>query len=105
MPFSSPNVIATVFDVTLPEVRSTAQSVEYFIENSGAALAPTLAGAIALATSKQTAIITVCVTAWILCFIFYLGALFFIGPEAKALREEMQKRATADKLASAGSSD
>ena len=52
MPFSSPNVIATVFDVTLPEVRSTAQSVEYFIENSGAALAPTLAGAIALATTK-----------------------------------------------------
>ena len=56
MPFSSPNVIATVFDVTSPEVRSTAQSVEYFIENSGAALAPTLAGAIALATNKQTAI-------------------------------------------------
>jgi MFS family permease len=95
MPFSSPNVIATVFDVTLPEVRSTAQSVEYFIENSGAALAPTLAGAIALATTKQTAILSVCITAWLLCFIFYLGALFFIGPEAKALREEMRRRAEA----------
>jgi MFS family permease len=95
MPFSSPNVIATVFDVTLPEVRSTAQSVEYFIENSGAALAPTLAGAIALATTKQTAILSVCITAWLLCFIFYLGALFFIGPDAKALREEMRRRAEA----------
>ena len=96
MPFSSPNVIATVFDVTPPEVRSTAQSVEYFIENSGAALAPTLAGAIALATTKQTAILSVCITAWILCFIFYLGALFFIGPEAKALREQMRLRAESD---------
>jgi MFS family permease len=100
MPFSSPNVIATVFDVTRPEVRSTAQSVEYFIENSGAALAPTLAGAIALATTKQTAILSVCITAWILCFIFYLGALFFISPEAKALRDEMRLRAQQDQLRS-----
>ena len=93
MPFSSPNVIATVFDVTSPEVRSTAQSVEYFIENSGAALAPTLAGAIALATNKQTAILTVCVTAWVLCFFFYLGALRYIGHDAQALRDQMQARA------------
>ncbi len=94
MPFSSPNVIATVFDVTPPEVRSTAQSVEYFIENSGAALAPTLAGAIAVAAnSKQIAIVTVCVTAWVICFFFYLGALFFIGPEAQALRDQMRLRA------------
>lgn len=89
MPFSSPNVVATVFDVTSPEVRSTAQSVEYFIENSSAALSPTLAGAIALATDKQTAILTVCITAWLLCFLFYLGALFFISPEAQALRDAM----------------
>jgi MFS family permease len=98
MPFSSPNVIATIFDVTSPEVRSTAQSVEYFIENSGAALAPTLAGAIALATNKQTAITTVCVTAWVLCFFFYLGALFFIGPEAQALRDQMRARADQEKF-------
>jgi fucose permease len=93
MPFSSPNVVATVFDVTPPEVRSTAQSVEYFVENSGAALAPTIAGAIALATDKQTAILSVSMTAWALCFLFYLGALFFIGPEAQALRDQMRQRA------------
>jgi MFS family permease len=98
MPFSSPNVVATVFDVTPPEVRSTAQSVEYFIENSGAALAPTLAGAIALATNKQTAILSVCVIAWVLCFFFYLGALFFISPEAQALRDQMRERADHERL-------
>ena len=93
MPFSSPNVVATVFDITSPEVRSTAQSVEYFVENSGAALAPTIAGAIALATDKQTAILWVCITAWALCFIFYQGALFFIGHDAQALRDQMRLRA------------
>src|SRR5512138_1381863 len=40
MPLSSPNVIATVYDITVPEVRSTAQAVEYFIENIGAVTAP-----------------------------------------------------------------
>jgi len=73
-------------------------SVEYFIENSGAALAPTLAGAIALATNKQTAILSVCVTAWVLCFFLYLGALFFISSEAQALRDQMRERAEHEQL-------
>ena len=94
MPFSAPNVISTVFDVTVPEVRSTAQAVEYFIENTGAAFAPTIAGAIALSTgSTQTAILTVCITAWVLCFFFYLGALFFIDGDVKTLRNQMAERA------------
>ncbi len=48
MPFSSPNVVSTVYDITLPEVRSTALAVQYFIENGGAALAPLLAGYMAV---------------------------------------------------------
>ena len=47
IPFSSPNVTSTVYDITLPEVRSTALSIQYFIENAGAALAPLIAGFIA----------------------------------------------------------
>jgi MFS transporter, Spinster family, sphingosine-1-phosphate transporter len=94
MPFSSPNVLSTVFDISLPEIRSSAQAVEYFVENSGAALAPTLAGAIALATgSKQYAIMTVCITAWIICFCLYLGALFFVDGDIHSLRAQMQSRA------------
>jgi len=80
MPFSSPNVLSVVFDISLPEVRSSVQAIEYFVENSGAALAPTLAGAIAFsANSKQFAIMAVCMTAWALCFVFYIGALFLYG--------------------------
>jgi MFS family permease len=102
MPFSSPNVISTVFDITVPEVRSTAQAVEYFFENIGAALAPTIAGAIALSTgSTQTAILAVCITAWILCFFFYLGALFFIDGDVKALRDQMAERAEQERTSQA----
>ncbi|HKI55284.1 MAG TPA: MFS transporter, partial [Anaerolineales bacterium] len=79
MPLSSANVIATVYDVTVPEVRSTAQAMEYFVENSGAVAAPALTGAIIVATQDKTfSILVICIVAWILCFFFYLGALRFI---------------------------
>jgi hypothetical protein len=94
MPFSAPNVTSTVFDITLPEVRSSAQGLENFLENSGAALAPTIAGAIALAAgSKQVAIMVVCVSAWVLCFFIYLGALFTIDKDVKSLHAQMKARA------------
>lgn len=97
MPLSSPNVISTVYDITLPEVRSTAQAVEYFIENGGAALAPLMAGIIADATNLHTAILTISITAWLLCFLLYLGALFFIDGDINTLRTQMVKRATQEK--------
>jgi len=96
MPLSSPNVVSTVYDVTVPEVRSTAQSVEYFIENFGAASAPLLAGFISTATgSLGTAILLICTIAWGLCFVFYLGALFFIDGDIHSLRDKMAARAGA----------
>ncbi len=103
MPFSSPNVTSTVFDISLPEIRSSAQAVEYFIENSGAALAPTIAGAIALAMhSKQFAIMVVCISAWVLCFFLYLGALFFVDGDIKSLRAQLTQRALKEKALQAG---
>ncbi len=98
MPFSSPNVISTVYDVTPPEVRSTAQSVEYFIENGGAALAPLLAGIIADASSMHNAILYISIIAWGLCFIFYFGAMFFIDGDIGSLRDKMAKRAADEKV-------
>ncbi len=95
MPLSSANVIATVYDVTVPEVRSTAQAVEYFIENGGAAFAPILTGLIADAIDLKTAILLICVVAWGLCFVFYLGALFTIDKDTADLRGQMAQRARA----------
>ena len=94
MPFSSPNVISTIFDICLPEVRSSAQAAEYFVENTGAALAPAIAGAIALAAgSKQYAIMVVSISAWLLCFVLYLGALFFVDKDIKSLHSTLAERA------------
>jgi uncharacterized membrane protein (DUF106 family) len=94
-------VISTIFDITTPEVRSTTQAAEYFIENSGAALAPTIAGALSVYfasvispfASLQFAILTVCITAWVVCFFLYLGALFFVDRDVKSLRDQMAARA------------
>ena len=94
MPLSSANVIATVYDVTVPEVRSTAQAMEYFIENSGAVAAPALTGAIIVATQDKTfSILVICIVAWVLCFFFYLGALRFIDKDTNDLRAQMAERA------------
>lgn len=93
MPLSSSNVIATVYDVTVPEVRSTAQAVEYFIENIGAAFAPALTGIFAEAMGLSSAITVICITAWILCFFLYLGALFTIDHDTHTLRALMAERA------------
>jgi len=93
MPLSSANVIATVYDVTVPEVRSTAQATEYFVENGGAAFAPIITGAIADAINLQTAILLICTVTWGLCVLFYLGALFTIDHDTHHLRAQMAERA------------
>jgi MFS family permease len=95
MPLSSANVTATVFDITPPEVRSTAQAAEYFIENAGAAFAPIITGVIADAIDLKTAILLICTVAWGLCFFFYLGAISTIDKDSQDLRDQMSARAKA----------
>jgi len=96
MPLSSANVVATVYDVTVPEVRSTAQAIEYFVENSGAVAARALTGALMVATqNKASSILIICIVAWLLCFVFYLGALFTIDADIQHLRTQMAERAKA----------
>jgi MFS family permease len=95
MPLSSANVTATVFDITPPEVRSTAQAAEYFIENAGAAFAPIITGVIADAIDLKTAILLICTVAWGLCFLFYLGAISTIDKDSQDLRDQMAARAKA----------
>jgi MFS transporter, Spinster family, sphingosine-1-phosphate transporter len=95
MPLSSPNVVATVYDIVVPEVRSTAQAIEYFVENIGAATAPVLAGFLSVHYGKGNAILWVCLIAWALCFCLYTGALFTIENDIRGLRAEMGARAAA----------
>src|SRR3970282_2519110 len=58
VPFASPNVVSTARDITLPELRSTAISVQSFVEEGGAGLAPFLAGWLGAQWSSHNAIVT-----------------------------------------------
>jgi MFS family permease len=93
IPFSSPNIISTVYDVTLPEVRSTAAAIQYFIESGGAALAPLLAGLMAVNSSLRYAILIICISAWLLCSLFLAGAAYFVPRDIETLRNQLRERA------------
>jgi MFS family permease len=97
IPFAAPNVISTVGDVTLPEVRSTALAVQSAIESAGAALAPWIAGLIAVASSLQNAILIICVSAWILCGISFSTVAFLVPRDIAVLRQQMRERAEMEK--------
>jgi MFS family permease len=97
MPFSSPNILSTIYDVTLPEVRSTTNSIQYFIESIGSATAPLIAGIIADATSVGNAILWISLSAWALCFLFILGAIILIPHDIEAMHRQLEERAAAEK--------
>ena len=97
MPFASPNVLSTVYDVTLPEVRSTANAVESFIENTGAAFTPTIVSLIAINSSYKEAFLIICTSTWILCALFFFFTTFFIKKDISTLRDEMAARADQEK--------
>ncbi len=93
IPFAAPNVISTVYDVTLPEVRSTAMSVQNFIESIGAALSPAIAGFIADRYSLHDAILWICFSTWVLCAFFFIFAARRVPADIAALRGQMRERA------------
>lgn len=93
IPFASPNVVSTVYDITLPEVRSTALAIESFIEEGGAAIAPLIAGVIADAISLKAAILIICTSTWIICFIFFIIASFLVSEDIHTLRRQLSERA------------
>ena len=99
IPFASPNVISTVYDITLPEVRSTALAIQYFIEDAGAALAPLMAGIIAANSSLSNAILIICISAWIMGTIFLSFTAYLVPSDIATLRGQMKARAQAEKSA------
>ena len=86
-------MISTVYDVTLPEVRSTALSIQYFLENGGAALAPLIAGFIARSYSLHIAILTMCISAWIVGSILLAFTAWIVPKDIQILRDQMEERA------------
>lgn len=102
IPIAAPNVLSTVYDITLPEVRSTAVSIQYLIESSGAALAPGIAGIIADQTSLRSAFLLICVSTWVLCAIFFAVAAYFVPRDIDTLRRQLRERAEYEKSLQTG---
>ena len=63
------------------------------IEESGAALAPLLAGLIATSSSLHNAILIICVSAWVLCSIFFAVTAYLVPRDIDTLRGQMRQRA------------
>ena len=97
IPFASTNVLSTVYDITLPEVRSTANSVERLIEGAGAMLAPLVTGIIADRTSLKNAIIILCVGAWLICFVFFISVIVLVPKDIDKMHAVMAERAKQEK--------
>lgn len=82
-----------MYDVTLPEVRSTALSIQSFIESAGAALSPLIAGFIADRSSLGAAILLICVSTWLVCGLFFIGVAFIVPKDIATLRAQLRERA------------
>lgn len=91
--FVSPNLMATVHDITLPEVRSSAQALRQLFMDSGAAAAPFLAGLIAVHTSLHTAILSISITSWIVGTCLVALIALFVPQDIMRLRDTMKNRA------------
>jgi MFS family permease len=93
MPFAAPNMVASVYDVTLPEIRSTANAVFNFFDQIGSSIAPLLAGLIAVKASLGSAILIISVSAWLICFVFIVLAAVVIPRDIEHLRGQLRERA------------
>ncbi len=93
IPLASPNIATTVYDVVLPEIRSTSTSIQYFLGNLGSAFAPLLAGLISQRSSLQTAILVISISAWLVTGVLLIISTFFLPGDRKKLQQSLRERA------------
>jgi MFS family permease len=93
IPWASPNVLSSFYDVTEPEIRATTNAVQNFVEFGGSALAPLLAGIIADRSSLGYAILLICTVSWAACFAFFIFAGRYIPKDIEDLKSTLKARA------------
>jgi MFS family permease len=94
MPFAASNMLATIYDITLPEVRSTSNAIFNFAEQIGSASAPSLAGLIAVQATLGSAMLWITVIAWSICLVMLLIAISFVSKDILRLRSQLSERAS-----------
>lgn len=94
IPLASPNIATSVYDVVLPEVRSTATSIQYFLGNIGSAFAPLLAGAISEISSLHTALLTISLSAWLITALILGIGIFHFPKDMDNMHSVLEDRAS-----------
>ncbi|MBO3767834.1 MAG: MFS transporter [Thermoproteota archaeon] len=94
IPMAGPSVSASIQDVSLPEVRSSALSIQVFFENVGSAFAPVLTGYLADVFGLEPAILIIITVTWTLCSIFLGFAALTIPKDIEWKKRELELRAS-----------
>ena len=92
IPLASPNIATSLYDIVLPEMRSTATSIQYFLGNLGSAFAPLLAGAISQQYSLKTALLVTSLSAWFVTAVFLALSTIHFKSDNNKMHRQLQKR-------------
>jgi MFS family permease len=93
IPLASPNIATTVYDVVLPEIRSTSTSIQYFLGNLGSAFAPLLAGLISQRYSLQIALLVISLSAWTITGILLIISTKYLPEDREKMHFILKERA------------
>jgi MFS family permease len=80
-------------------VRSTALSIQYLIENFGAAAAPLIAGWISDLSSLKNAFIIICLSAWAIGAILLAFTAVHVPRDIEAVKAQLAERAAEEQAA------
>jgi len=94
IPLASPNIASTVYDVVLPEIRSSATSIQYFLGNLGSAFAPLIAGAIGQKYSLETALLSISLSAWLISSAILGLSAFYLPGDMDKMHQALRLRAS-----------
>lgn len=92
IPMAGPAVSASLQDIALPEVRSTTQSVQVFVENAGSAFAPLITGYLADAVGLEWGMVMIITITWTICAIMLTSASLTLPEDIKWKRAKLTER-------------
>ncbi|MBO3754198.1 MAG: MFS transporter [Candidatus Brockarchaeota archaeon] len=93
IPMAGPAVTASLQDIALPEVRSTIQSVQVFVENAGSAFAPLITGYLADIIGLEWGMVVIITITWSICAVVLTAASLTLPKDIMWKRAELAERA------------
>ncbi len=93
IPMAGPAVTASLQDIALPEVRSTIQSVQVFVENAGSAFAPLITGYLADTMGLEWGMVMIITITWSICAVVLTAASLTLPKDIEWKRMELVERA------------